>query len=78
MAQGIAVQVADVAKSGAAVAHADDFLELDRRLVLATQGGLPLVPRPYAAVADEIGVDEAVLRQHSTLLRQPAADAAPP
>ena len=63
MAQGLAVQVADVAKSGAAVAHADDFLELDRRLVLATQGGLPLVPRPYAAVADEIGVDEALVRE---------------
>ena len=24
--------------------------ELDRRIVLATQGGLPLVARPYAAV----------------------------
>ncbi len=36
--------------------------ELDRRLVLATQGGLPLVPRPYAVVAAQLGVDEALVR----------------
>jgi siroheme decarboxylase len=30
--------------------------EWDRRLVVATQGGLPLVPRPYHAVAAEIGL----------------------
>lgn len=36
--------------------------ELDRRIVLATQGGLPLIPRPYAAVAERIGCDEATVR----------------
>lgn len=36
--------------------------DLDRRLVLATQGGLPLVSRPYAAVAEQIGVGEAEVR----------------
>ncbi len=30
---------------------------LDRRLILETQGGLPLVPRPYAALADRLGID---------------------
>lgn len=30
---------------------------LDRRLVLETQGGLPLVPRPYEALADRLGID---------------------
>ena len=30
--------------------------DIDRRIVAATQAGLPLVPRPYDAVADEIGV----------------------
>ena len=30
--------------------------EWDRRLVVATQGGLPLVARPYHAVAAEIGL----------------------
>jgi siroheme decarboxylase len=29
----------------------------DRRLVRATQSGLPLVPRPYHAIADELGLD---------------------
>jgi DNA-binding Lrp family transcriptional regulator len=30
--------------------------EIDRALVIATQGGLPLVPRPYHAVADQLGI----------------------
>ncbi len=33
----------------------------DRRIIAATQGGLPLVPQPYAAVAQELGMDEAAL-----------------
>ena len=33
----------------------------DRRIVAATQGGLPLVPEPYAAVAAELGLPEAEL-----------------
>jgi siroheme decarboxylase len=36
-------------------AHAD----LDARLVRATQDGLPLVPEPYAVVAEALGVSEA-------------------
>lgn len=30
----------------------------DRRLIAATQGGLPLVPRPYAEVANWLGLGE--------------------
>lgn len=30
--------------------------ELDRRLILATQGGLPLVNRPYHALAESLGI----------------------
>ncbi|MDO8772249.1 MAG: AsnC family transcriptional regulator [Burkholderiaceae bacterium] len=37
--------------------------DFDRRLITATQGGLPLVPRPYAAVAEQLGVSEAVVRE---------------
>lgn len=37
--------------------------DLDRRLVLATQGGLPLVPRPYAALAAQLGCSEAEVRE---------------
>lgn len=29
--------------------------ELDRAIILATQGGLPLCPEPYRAVADAVG-----------------------
>jgi DNA-binding Lrp family transcriptional regulator len=31
---------------------------MDRRLILATQAGLPLTPRPFAAVAEQLGIDE--------------------
>ena len=37
--------------------------EFDRRLVAATQGGLPLVPRPFEAVGAMLGVDGAVVRE---------------
>lgn len=32
---------------------------IDRRLVIATQNGLPLVVRPYRSIADAIGIGEA-------------------
>lgn len=35
--------------------------EIDRRIILASQDGLPLVDRPYAAIAREIGTDEATV-----------------
>lgn len=37
---------------------------LDRRLIVATQGGLPRVPRPYAAIGGELGIgsDEVIAR----------------
>lgn len=31
----------------------------DRRLIAATQGGLPLVPEPYRTLAGQLGLDEA-------------------
>lgn len=37
---------------------------VDRRLVVATQAGLPLVPRPYHAVAEQLGLaPEEVMRR---------------
>ena len=39
----------------------DALTDLDARLVRATQGGLPLLPEPYAAVAETLGVSEAQL-----------------
>ncbi len=39
-----------------------DADSLERRIVLATQAGLPLTARPYAAVADAVGASEADVR----------------
>jgi DNA-binding Lrp family transcriptional regulator len=33
--------------------------DTDRRLIAATQAGLPLVPAPFAALAEALGLDEA-------------------
>jgi DNA-binding Lrp family transcriptional regulator len=37
--------------------------DLDRRLVIATQAGLPLVPRPYDALAAQLGVSADLVKQ---------------
>jgi len=37
--------------------------EFDRRLIAATQSGLPLVPRPYEAVGAMLGVSGVVVRE---------------
>lgn len=47
--------------------------ELDRRLVVATQGGLPLLPHPYAALAASLDLDEATVLER---LRALLADGA--
>jgi DNA-binding Lrp family transcriptional regulator len=38
----------------------------DRRIIAATQSGLPLVAEPYAAVADALGIDETDLLDRLT------------
>ncbi len=43
--------------------------DLDRRIVLATQQGLPLDPRPYAVVAAQVGASEAEVLQRIERLR---------
>jgi siroheme decarboxylase len=42
--------------------------DLDRRLVAATQGGLPLVARPYEAVGAMLGVSGEVVRERLAAL----------
>jgi len=37
--------------------------ELDRRIIRATQSGLPLVPRPYEAVGAALGIDGEQVRE---------------
>ena len=47
----------------------------DRQLIAATQGGLPLVPRPYEHVAQQLGWTEQQVReycaQHLTGYKRP-------
>ena len=43
--------------------------DLDRRLIIATQAGLPLVPRPYDRLAEQLGVSaEAVKARLAAML----------
>ena len=43
--------------------------DIDRRIIAATQAGLPLVPRPYHAVADELGLTpDEVMRRLTEML----------
>jgi DNA-binding Lrp family transcriptional regulator len=42
---------------------------LDRRIVEATQAGLPLTPRPFAAVAEAVGATEAEVLDRFTVLQ---------
>ena len=48
-----------------------DEVALDRRIVMATQAGLPLVQRPYHWLADELGVDVDIVMER---LRNMLAD----
>ena len=45
------------------------FDTADRAIIIATQGGLPLVPRPYHAVAEQVGlpVEEVMARLQAML-----------
>ena len=36
--------------------------EFDRRLIIATQAGLPLVPRPYDLLAEQLGVSAELVK----------------
>lgn len=42
--------------------------EFDRRLIVATQAGLPLVPRPYDELARQLGVEASVVQARLTAL----------
>jgi DNA-binding Lrp family transcriptional regulator len=43
--------------------------DIDRALIVATQGGLPLVPRPYHTIAEQLGLtpDEVMQRLRTML-----------
>ncbi len=43
-----------------------DDLAIDRQLILSTQAGLPLVPRPYDEIAERLGISGEAVRQRLT------------
>jgi len=43
--------------------------ELDRRLLTTLEAGLPLVSRPYAALAEKLGISEAQVRDRLAVLQ---------
>ena len=65
-ASDLSIPIAAGTKAAAPGALATD--ELDRRIVLATQGGLPLAPRPYAVVAARLGINEDQVRARLTAM----------
>ncbi len=42
--------------------------ELDRQLIVATQAGLPLVPRPYHLLAEQLGIPVAELQARLAMM----------
>lgn len=49
------------------------FDEVDRRIVVATQAGLPLVPRPYHAMAEQLGLSAEEVMQRLEAMRERGA-----
>ncbi len=47
--------------------------EQDRKLIAAIQGGLPLVSRPYAAVAEQVGMSEQQVIERIARLKEEGA-----
>ena len=53
--------------------HTSDMEALDRRLIIATQNGMPLVPRPYDEIARKLGVSpDKVKQRFKAMLEQGA------
>jgi DNA-binding Lrp family transcriptional regulator len=50
--------------------HSDGLEDLDRELLNAVQWDFPLTERPYAALAERLGVDEAALRDRIARLKE--------
>lgn len=46
-----------------------DYSELDRAIIVATQGGLPLVARPYHQIAEQLQISPELLMQRMTQMQ---------
>lgn len=59
----------DVVARAEPAATAPGFDDVDRRLIIATQSGLPRVSRPYQAIAAQLGIgEEEVIRRLERML----------
>ncbi len=47
----------------AEIESGSDLTALDRAIIVATQEGLPLVPEPYHAMAEQLGIDPKLVQQ---------------
>ncbi len=48
----------------------DEQVILDRKIILATQSGLPLVAEPYQQIADQLNVDVSLIKQRLKKMRK--------
>ncbi|RTL58116.1 MAG: Lrp/AsnC family transcriptional regulator [Rhodocyclaceae bacterium] len=59
--------------SASSVKPSPQFDATDRRLVVATQGGLPLTPRPYHHIAEQLGLTpEEVMQRLAAMVERGA------
>ncbi len=56
------IHASDATAPGASTGDGGRLDVIDRALIRATQAGLPLVSRPYAAIAATLGIDEVDVR----------------
>jgi DNA-binding Lrp family transcriptional regulator len=49
--------------------RSDDTGDIDRQLIVLTQHGLPLAPKPYHVLASQLGVDAAYIQQRFQTLQ---------
>ncbi|MEA2151609.1 MAG: siroheme decarboxylase [Solirubrobacteraceae bacterium] len=47
-----------------------DYDELDREVIRATQGDMPVIPEPFAPAAARLGMEEAKLLEHMTAMQE--------
>ena len=54
----------------ASIEKEDSYDELDRRIVLATQSGLPVVAEPYLQIAVQLGIDTQLLMERLDAMKK--------
>jgi DNA-binding Lrp family transcriptional regulator len=48
----------------------DDWTQLDRQIILATQPGLPMVAEPYRQIADQLNIDVELVKKRLKKMRE--------